>query len=47
MADEASGSWIVYNGEVYNHAQVRRQLGDVAFRSTSDTETVLKGWATS
>ena len=44
MADEATGSWIVYNGEIYNHPDLRRRLPDVAFRSTSDTETILHGW---
>lgn len=38
-----SGRWIVaYNGEVYNHLDMRRDLGDgVAWRGTSDTETLL------
>jgi asparagine synthase (glutamine-hydrolysing) len=44
MADAPSGSWIVYNGEVYNHPAVRRKLSPQPFRSTSDTETILKGW---
>ncbi|HEY5312156.1 MAG TPA: asparagine synthase (glutamine-hydrolyzing) [Pirellulales bacterium] len=44
MGDAASGSWIVYNGEVYNHAAVRAKLGEMEFRSQSDTETVLAGW---
>jgi asparagine synthase (glutamine-hydrolysing) len=44
MSDAASGSWIVYNGEVYNHAAVRARLGDTEFHSQCDTETVLAGW---
>jgi asparagine synthase (glutamine-hydrolysing) len=44
MNDPESGSWIVYNGEVYNHQAIRRQLPDCSFRSTSDTETILKAW---
>ncbi len=44
MTDDASGSWIVYNGEVYNHQLLRKRLADDAFRSTSDTETILRGW---
>ena len=44
MSDPDSGSWIVYNGEAYNHPQVRRQLTGCTFQSTSDTETILKGW---
>jgi len=34
--------WITYNGEVYNHHELRRELGSgVAWRTESDTETVL------
>ena len=33
---------IVFNGEVYNHLDIRAKLGDnVTYRSTGDTETVL------
>lgn len=44
MASVSEESWIVYNGEVYNHAEVRRGLGQREFRSSGDTETVLAGW---
>jgi asparagine synthase (glutamine-hydrolysing) len=44
MTDPGSGSWITYNGEVYNHQAVRRQLRSRSFRSSSDTETILTGW---
>ena len=42
----ASGRWLlVYNGEIYNHTALRRQLEDEAFapawRGHSDTETLL------
>src|SRR4051794_32206479 len=37
MSDPASGSWITFNGEVYNHQQVRKHLTPCAFRSGSDT----------
>jgi asparagine synthetase B (glutamine-hydrolysing) len=33
---------IAYNGEIYNHLELRRELGDgIAWRGTSDTETIL------
>ena len=35
--------WLVYNGEIYNHAQLRQTLPDVGFRGHSDTETLLEG----
>ena len=44
MHDPVSGSWIVYNGEVYNHQDVRRHFPGVAFSSSCDTETILKAW---
>lgn len=44
MTEPESGSWVVYNGEIYNYQLLRARLKDVAFRSNSDTETVLRGW---
>lgn len=35
---------IIYNGEIYNHLEVRSMLKG-EFRTTSDTETVLEGYA--
>ena len=32
---------IVFNGEIYNHLEIRKMLVDVDFKSTGDTETVL------
>jgi len=38
------GEWLLsYNGEIYNHATLRRGLDDVEFVGNSDTETLL--WA--
>jgi asparagine synthase (glutamine-hydrolysing) len=36
----------VLNGEIYNHLEVRREIGSQAgeWLSTSDTETLLKAW---
>jgi asparagine synthase (glutamine-hydrolysing) len=44
MATEDGAIHIVYNGEVYNFAEQRRQLeaSGVRFRSSSDTEVVLR-----
>lgn len=44
MTDRASGSWIVYNGEIYNHQDIRKQLDGCEFAGNSDTETLLKSW---
>jgi asparagine synthase (glutamine-hydrolysing) len=46
MTDEQTGNWIIYNGEVYNHQEVRRELQQLGhtFRSSSDTEVILKAY---
>lgn len=44
---ENRGEWgIVFNGEVYNHLELRRELEELGhhFTSHSDTETVLKAF---
>ncbi|MEW1954773.1 asparagine synthase (glutamine-hydrolyzing) [Terrabacter sp. NPDC080008] len=40
------GLTLTYNGEIYNHAQLRRQLEGlgVRFATRSDTEVVLEAW---
>ena len=43
MSNEDGSLWIVFNGEIYNYRQLRRELegqGHV-FRTHSDTETIL------
>jgi len=45
MLDPETGNRILLNGEIYNHLEVRRALGDVSWRSRSDTETVLRSYA--
>ncbi len=46
MNDPATGNVIVVNGEIYNHLALRQELGpDIAWRGTSDTETLLQAYA--
>ncbi len=47
MHDAETGNWIVYNGEMYNFRDVRRELDQAgtSFVSHSDTEVVLKAYA--
>jgi asparagine synthase (glutamine-hydrolysing) len=38
---------IVFNGEIYNHLQLRKELlrhHPLTFKTRSDTETILEGW---
>ena len=44
MGDDAGELHIVFNGEIYNHAELRARLQrfGVRFRSTSDTEVLLE-----
>src|SRR5262245_60661225 len=47
MHDEASGAVVVFNGEIYNFADLRKELeaGGAKFRSKTDTEVLLHGYA--
>jgi len=47
MHDAETDNWIVYNGELYNFHDVRRELEQAGtkFASHSDTEVVLKAYA--
>ena len=47
MCDQCTGNWLTYNGEIYNFRELRNELelrGHV-FKSHSDTEVILKGYA--
>ncbi len=35
---------IVYNGEIYNYRELRRELGEDGFSTTSDTEVILRAY---
>jgi asparagine synthase (glutamine-hydrolysing) len=43
ISNEDGTLWIVYNGEIYNHARLRRELEERGhqYRTQSDTETIL------
>jgi asparagine synthase (glutamine-hydrolysing) len=41
---DGAGNWITYNGEIYNYKELRRELGEDSFRTTSDTEVVLRAY---
>jgi len=47
MRDAETGNVLVYNGEIYNFSELRAELeaSGARFRSASDTEVLLKGYA--
>jgi asparagine synthase (glutamine-hydrolysing) len=46
MSSHDGRYWIVYNGEVYNHVELRKELeaSGCNFQSLSDTEVILHGY---
>jgi asparagine synthase (glutamine-hydrolysing) len=46
MHDDATGNVIVFNGEIYNHMELRAEMrrAAVEWKGTSDTETLLAGY---
>ena len=46
MTDETRRRWIVFNGEIYNWRDVRKELEALGhvFRSATDTEVILKSY---
>ena len=41
MYTDCGNYCIVFNGEIYNHLDLRKKLGEVNFKGHSDTETIL------
>jgi asparagine synthase (glutamine-hydrolysing) len=46
ISDPAGRYWICFNGELYNHVELREELMKLgrSFRTRSDTEVVLQAW---
>ena len=46
MGLEDGAAWIVFNGEIYNYRELRRELESQGrvFRTQSDTEVILRGY---
>jgi asparagine synthase (glutamine-hydrolysing) len=46
LANEDETVWIVYNGEIYNHAEIRSELEAAGhrYRTRSDTETIVHAY---
>lgn len=38
------GNTVCYNGEIYNYLELRKELSDYDFRTTSDTEVILAAY---
>src|ERR1700680_2483212 len=43
---DGAGSWISYNGEIYNYIELRSELDRGQFRTMSDTEVALRAYQT-
>lgn len=41
MQSQCGNYSIIFNGEIYNHLELRKKLPSIKFRGTSDTETIL------
>src|ERR1700685_1860210 len=46
MSDQTRSVWVVFNGEIYNFSELKRQLEDHGhvFQTKSDTEVIIHGY---
>ena len=46
MSDAEESVWVVFNGEIYNFPELKRELEGLGhvFRTTSDTEVIIHGY---
>ncbi len=46
MSDREESVWVVFNGEIYNFRELRRELEGLghSFRTRSDTEVIIQGY---
>ena len=47
MSDKSKRYWLTYNGEIYNYKKLKVELeqSGIIFKSNSDTEVLIEGWA--
>src|SRR5687768_17480185 len=46
LSNEDGSVWVIFNGEIYNHADTRRELEGLGhtYRTRSDTETIVHAY---